>query len=275
ECFFPNGWAVTDMSAMQDLGRIFEGEPQPYRNISSNGMTKGADVLLSVGSGHAQQEGYETAYCLFNSLKRKTAVVFILISHLLLCCVAFISLIPSTNDSVNVTSLCYVCFVSALTAFGFLGLHLSLPFYVGCFLLLQMCIYWVLLGLSFWCLEAIIEGNSAAWRDFVSLLIVIYIYAGSIIIVGEYFMSLKPCSFFSAFSKKLQAHIAFKKIWKSFVAKQSLVLTTQEVKMFSPRGGNILELSEGIVPDSVELCSTPIFDTYARNTMFTFKPTAQ
>lgn len=71
----------------------------------------------------------------------QTAVVFILISHLLLCCVAFVSLIPSTNDSVNVTYLCGVCFVSAFTAFGFLGLHLSISFYVGCFLVLQVSLF--------------------------------------------------------------------------------------------------------------------------------------
>lgn len=263
------------MSAVQDFERIFEGEPQPYRNISNGGKTKGAGVLLSDSNGHAQQEGYETAYCLFNSLKRKTAVVFILISHLLLCCVAFVSLIPSTNDSVNVTYLCGVCFVSAFTAFGFLGLHLSISFYVGCFLVLQMCIYWVLLGLSFWSLVAIIKGNSAAWCNFISLLIVIYIYAGSISIVGEYFMSLKPCSCFSAFAKKPQVHIASKKIWKSFGAKQSLVLTTPEVKTFGPNGGGILEPSEGMVSDSAALDSAPVFDSYAWNTMRSFKPTGQ
>ncbi|VDM45833.1 unnamed protein product [Toxocara canis] len=147
-----------------------------------------------------------------NDINRSTAVVLILVSHLMLCYAAFIMSIPDVGHSSDMLSLGGILLVTFVTAVGFYGVHVSGTFYLGCFLTLQMCIYWLLLGMSLWNLIELVRGTSKEWCSLVSLLVVIYLYAGSISIVGQYFISLKPCDCLASIDEKPSTAIREKEL---------------------------------------------------------------
>ncbi|KHN87518.1 hypothetical protein Tcan_03210 [Toxocara canis] len=241
-------------------------DQQPYRRTLDDRRANDISRSIANNDSFGKQRSHETMYCLFGSLKCKTAVVLILVSHLMLCYAAFIMSIPDVGHSSDMLSLGGILLVTFVTAVGFYGVHVSGTFYLGCFLTLQMCIYWLLLGMSLWNLIELVRGTSKEWCSLVSLLVVIYLYAGSISIVGQYFISLKPCDCLASIDEKPSTAIR-EKVWRVWHHKKSEVITTPQVKVFSPSGECILELSQEMAFSSIALDSPSLFDSYRPNTM--------